>query len=64
VPPRHQSLVRSVMALSLTSNRYRKHIPLLELRCLLQSPSMRLNAEMTNRQGDVDLGETHVDVPS
>jgi hypothetical protein len=37
VHPRHQSLVRSVMALSLTSNPYRKHIPLLELRCLLQS---------------------------
>jgi hypothetical protein len=50
VPPRHQSLVRSVMALSLTSNRYRKRIPLLELRCPLQSPAMRSNAGMANRQ--------------
>jgi hypothetical protein len=51
VPPRHQSLVRSAMALSLTSNRYRKHIPLLELMCLLQSPAMRSNAGMANRRG-------------
>jgi hypothetical protein len=34
VPLRHRSLVRSIMALNLTSNCYRKHIPLLELRCL------------------------------
>jgi hypothetical protein len=63
VPPRHQSLVRSVMALSLTSNRYRKHIPLLELRCLLQSPAMRSNAGMANRQGNVDLRFAQVSPP-
>jgi hypothetical protein len=39
------------MALCLTSNRYRKHIPLLELRCVLQSPGMRSNAGISNRQG-------------
>jgi hypothetical protein len=64
VPPRHHSLVRLVMALSLTSNRYRKHIPLLELRCLLQSPAMRSNAGMANRQGDGDLHFTQVSAPS
>jgi len=44
-------------------NRYRKHIPLLELRCLLLSPALRSKAGMANRQGDVDLSEAQVSVP-
>jgi hypothetical protein len=51
------------MALSLTPNRYRKHIPLLDLSRLLQSPAMQSNAGMANREGDVDLSEAQVDVP-
>jgi len=32
-------------------NPYRKHIPMLEFRCLLQSPVMQSNAGMADRQG-------------
>jgi len=34
------------------------------LRCLLQSPAMRSNAGMANRQGDVELRFAQVSVPS
>ena len=37
-------------------NRYRKHIPLLEFRCLLLSPAVLSNAGMAIWMGDVDLG--------
>jgi riboflavin synthase len=35
--------------------RKRKHIPLLEVRCLLLSPALRSNTGMANRQGEFDL---------
>jgi hypothetical protein len=48
---KHKYLVSSNKALSLTSNRYRKHIRQLDLRCLLLSSAMRSNAGMAKRQG-------------